>query len=419
MILTADIHCHSGYSGGVGKINLDKLYNNLSLKGINLYGSADILHPQWRKQLYETLYESEDGLFILKGYKKEPKTARIILEAEIVVTAPYIYDLNKRKSVHIIILFPSFNVVEQVAKIFSEHGMKINIGRPFIKFSSINHIEDFFSKLIEKFPLLEIIPAHIFTPDGILGGENPINSINEFFGDFTKDIHVLESGLSADPDMILSIDQLSDFLVISNSDAHSEALNRIGREYFAIEVQELSYSNFIKALREKRLLYTVEFKPEHGRYFLTGHRSDRHDNQKEIYFKCNDVPADLICPLCKKRMIAGVEYRVHLLKKSQYINTIKRKQKFYYSIPLIDIISVATGSSTASKKVEIIYRGIIEKIDYESNFYMLDDERFTKIINELKLDIGLKKALVSIRENKFKFEPEGFDGNYGKLIINN
>lgn len=445
MILNCDIHCHSGYSGGVGKISFDKLYENLKLKGINIYGSADVLHPLWRKNLKEALKEKEEGFFILKNYPNYRENnsiikyqkyngskffsvrdenfidkefiPRIILETEIVVTIPYFYDIKKRKVAHIIVLFPSFKVVEECAKIFQEFGVKLSIGRPFIKFETISQLEDFFENLFIRYPDIEIIPAHIFTPDGVLGGENPVESLAQFFGSFTGKIHALESGLSADPDMILSIEHLNNFAVISNSDAHSEALNRIGREFFALELSDMGYHNFISAIREKKIVYSVEFKPEHGRYYLTGHRENRHINNRAIFYNSEDVPKDFICPICHKKMIQGVEYRVNLLLQKNKGSKNLRRQKFYYSIPLMDIISSIKLYSVKSIKTKEIYSKIIDKIGFESNLYMIDEKEFIERIENIDIDDKVKKALYSIKKEKFKFDPPGFDGQYGKLIV--
>ncbi len=417
MILNCDIHCHSGYSGGVGKISLDKLYENLSLKGINLYGSADILHPRWKEYLKESLFESEKGLFILSKYKDNinPFLPRIILQTEVIITAPYFFDNKKRKVAHLLILFPSFEIVEDFIKICEKIDVKLNIGRPFIKFSTLNELEDFFLRIIDKYEDIEFIPAHILTPDGVMGGENPIDSLRQFFGIFSDKINALESGLSADPDMILGIENLSNYLVISNSDAHSEALNRIGREFFALDIEELNYHSIINSIRNKKLAFSVEFMPSHGRYYLTGHRAIRHKDNKEIYFTADKVPQDLICPYCHKKMIAGVEYRV--FKLSQKSNDNKRKQNFFYSIPLVDIISITLQSSIKSKKVEFTYRKIIEKIGFESNFYMLDKNNLVHLLDEMDIEKEVKNSLIKVKSNNFSFNPPGYDGEYGKLVI--
>jgi len=42
--------------------------------------------------------------------------------------------------------------------------------------------------------------------------------------------------------------------MISNSDCHSAALNRIGREFTVIETKEITYSSIISSLRQNTIL---------------------------------------------------------------------------------------------------------------------------------------------------------------------
>lgn len=460
MIVTADIHSHSGYSGGVGKIDFFRLTRNLTKKGINIFSSGDILHKKWRETLRDSLQELEAGLFIFKDaeensgqgnsdgfvdkfqdkilFDSESKLSRsetvkqkldlfeqsslnrprIILQTEIVASVPYIFDAKKRKSVHIILLFPNFEVVETVYKIFENKGVKLNIGRPFIRFSSISECENFFGNLCLQFADLEVIPAHIFTPDGIFGGENPIGGFEDFFGDFKDKIRCIESGLSADPSMIAKVPFLRNLTVISNSDAHSEGLNRVGREFFVLNLDHLDYQSFINAIRTRKIAFSVEFRPEHGRYFQTGHSEKRHKNGEDIHFMAEDVPEDLICPICGKKMIAGVEYRVFQLsdKNRKYdIEKMSSPQKFFYAIPLADIIASSIKIKSDSKKVLNYYEKIINKIGFESSIFIRSENEIKKLLSYIDIPDRLKDDILRVKNGKFCFDPPGYDGEYGRL----
>lgn len=460
VIVTADIHSHSGYSGGVGKIDFFRLTKNLTKKGINIFSSGDILHKKWRETLRDSLQELEAGLFVFKDseensgqgnsagfidkfqdkilFDSESKLSgsetvrqkldlfeqsslnrpRIILQTEIVASVPYIFDAKKRKSAHLILLFPDFEIVEKVYKIFENKGVKLNIGRPFIRFSSISECENFFGNLCLQFGDLEVIPAHIFTPDGIFGGENPIDRFEDFFGDFKDKIRCIESGLSADPLMIAKVPFLRNLTVISNSDAHSEGLNRVGREFFALNLDYLDYHNFINAIRTRKVAFSVEFRPEHGRYFHTGHSEKRHNNGENIHFIAEDVPEDLICPICGKKMTAGVEYRVFQLSgknKKNEIEKMDNPQKFFYSIPLADIIAASLKIKSDSKKVLNYYEKIINKIGFESSIFLKSDEQIKALITDIDIPDRLKDDILRVKNGKFCFDPQGFDGEYGRL----
>ena len=160
-------------------------------------------------------------------------------QAEVIVTMPYPHNPLKRKLFHMVILFRNRILIKDARKMFESAGSKLGIGRPFIKFESSGQMCDFFIRLKKNCNCL-LIPAHIMTPDGILGGKNPVESIEEIFGSETSLIDAVESGLSADPDMIKKIAGYLDVPVISSSDAHSAAFNRLGREFTELSVAEVS-----------------------------------------------------------------------------------------------------------------------------------------------------------------------------------
>ena len=133
------------------------------------------------------------------------------------------------------------------------------------------------NEIIAVHPEIEIIPAHIMTPDGVMGCKNMLSDIEEFYGSFLPNIHAVETGLSADPKLLEQIPKISHLTFISNSDCHSSALNRIGREFTVLDVEKVSYSDIIQALRNNKVVLTAEFNPAEGRYYRTGHAAKRHE----------------------------------------------------------------------------------------------------------------------------------------------
>ncbi len=54
MLINADLHIHSRFSGGVSEnMTLDVLSIESKKKGIQLLGTGDCLHPQWLKEIRE------------------------------------------------------------------------------------------------------------------------------------------------------------------------------------------------------------------------------------------------------------------------------------------------------------------------------------------------------------------------------
>ena len=131
---------------------------------------------------------------------------------------------------------------------FLSKGSKLGIGRPFVKFDSKGEMQQFFSEFKKNIPSL-LVPAHVVTPDGILGGKNPVDSVREIWGDEEVLLDALESGLSADPEMLSSVSAALSVPVISSSDAHSAAFNRLGREFTEIEADKADTSAVFDSIK--------------------------------------------------------------------------------------------------------------------------------------------------------------------------
>ena len=51
MNLVVDLHSHSPYAGASGKVDFERLRFVMGVKGIDIYGSGDILLEKWEKEL--------------------------------------------------------------------------------------------------------------------------------------------------------------------------------------------------------------------------------------------------------------------------------------------------------------------------------------------------------------------------------
>ena len=68
-------------------------------------------------------------------------------------------------------------------------GMKNTIGRPFIVSNSQHQLEDQLFQIADVHPLIEIIPAHVMTPDGILGSKNDLRAIGNIANKYNIAFH--------------------------------------------------------------------------------------------------------------------------------------------------------------------------------------------------------------------------------------
>ena len=419
MIINVDLHYHSGASGGVGKILLDDFYEIGPKKGINVIGTGDSLHEDWLKQLKSQLIEIENdkGLFYLNKGKK----ISFMLQTEVIFTC----SLGKgRKSVHVILFFPSFEAITKTIKLFEKWEVKNTIGRPFVKCENNEEVGDRLNKFLELDEYNEFIPAHVMTPSGVFGSQNPINFLEDFFGGATDNINCIETGLSADPIILGMIPEFDNIGFISNSDAHSVQLNRLGREFTTFEVKELSYHEIINNIRERKIIRTGEFHPTEGKFFLTGHRAGKKDHGTDYcVFSPKYTPKNGRCPICGKPLTIGVLERAFELTKAQNGNREygfipKKSQKFVHMVPLIEML--ATGyfkvKSIKSKKLVKLYNDIINLIGNECELWFKPDEEIKSNLED-QIDQEVIELILNVKNGQFHFNPLGYDGAYGNLVI--
>lgn len=365
----------------------------------------------------ERFIEVNDGTFALKGHEDGVK---FILQTELIFTCAV---SSGRKSVHIVFLFPSYEVIDKMWKLFDKWEVKNTIGRPFVLCADNKEVGDRILKIFDLDEYVEVIPAHVMTPNGVFGSKNPVYQLKDFFGEATDRIQILETGLSADIPVLSLISELDNKTLISNSDAHSPNLHRLGREFTSIEVKDLKYSSIIKSLRENNVLFTAEFNPTEGKYFLTGHRAGKQDhNTSYCTYSPKYVPKDGICPICGKKLTIGVLQQALEINKRQgdgreYGFMPKGRKKFVHMVPLIEIIGANLGIKTpTSKTVKAIYLDIVKAFGTECDLWLTEIDKIPKILENVVED-SLIDDIITIRNGDFCFAPPGYDGSYGELQI--
>ena len=415
MHINADLHSHSGYAGGVGNISLTAIDEMMTLKGIDVVGTGDCLHPNWSSYLEDHLKEVTDGVFSF-----EDRETKFILQSEVIMTCPV---TDGRKPVHTVLLFSSFDSIERCRTLLDLWDVKNTIGRPFIVCKNTEDVSHKLFSLYDIDSLIEIIPAHVLTPDGIYGSNRPITYMKEIFGEFSSHISAIETGLSADPGLLTYIPELKDMTWVSNSDAHSPHLHRMGREFTTFDVPSLSYSNIIHAIRKNAVVRTAEFHPAEGRYFLTGHRAHRKGHGDAYCFYSPDfVPADHICPICSKKLTVGVLERALILSREQEsgyspLQGNREKRNYITMIPLAEIIARGLGiSAITGKRVQREYQRIVEQTESECELWFMDEETIIDVLKGCTAD-RIFNAILSIKRGEFGFYPPGFDGSYGCLNL--
>ncbi|MFX1365805.1 MAG: endonuclease Q family protein [Promethearchaeota archaeon] len=396
MIKICDLHIHSKYSGGASKyIDIFKIASNCKLKGINIVGTGDCLHPLWRKELNNNLIEYSDGIFFT------PKVPDVffILQSEIEAIWN---NSSSVKKVHFILLFPNFEKLRESIIYLSKFGNLDREGRPKIYISAEKLIIGL--KSIDN--NIEIIPAHIFTPYyGVFGEKTHFNSVKEAFGVGMNYINSIETGLSSDPLMVRGISELNKVSVISNSDSHSTNFHRLGREATLLRFNRLNYQNLVDSIRRNSIIKTYELKPSQGKYYYNGHRPERH-NDKEDYFCSPKLNID-ICPYCKKKLTKGVLSRVQEL--NDQLNPFKLN--FQYIVPLLHLISIVLGGTEYDRDNLSVYKKLV--VENGGEYAIWEGKS-----NFDNIDENLIVAIDKIRKRKFWFMP-GHDSVYGSLQFEN
>lgn len=424
MRYVVDLHSHSGYAGGVGDISLETVAVTMARKGIHVFGVGDCLQPAWRERLESLLKtnKKEPGLFALDGAPAGTRAARFVLQTEVIFTNPVAS--GGRKGTHVVLLFPDFAAADDAIRLLRKWEVKLDMGRPFIKADSPDAVADRCRAFKAIDPSVMIIPAHVMTPQGVYGSDHPVDGLAEVFGDFAGEITTVETGLSADPALLALLPELDGRTFISNSDCHSGALNRVGREFTALDVAAPSYGEIVSALRGRRVLFTAEFNPAEGRYFLTGHRAglERHGGAY-CYFSPDRVPADGRCPICGKRLTVGVLDRLLYLSKKQSadgrgraLGSVQSPQKARALIPLVEVIAAGLGvKSVSSRKVIASYDAILHAVGTEMDLWDLAVPDMEKALRDIA-PAKVLTAIAQVTSGDFSFRP-GFDGQYGGLCL--
>lgn len=407
----ADFHIHSHFSIATSKKLVPEYLEYWArLKGINVIGTGDCVHPGWQQELAEKLEYCGNGLYKLKKeYRLEeskrlrhefiPDDVFFILTGE--VSSIYKRDGKVRK-VHNICVFPDMESLKKVQARLEDVGNIRSDGRPILGLDS----RVLLAMVLESSPQSFIIPAHIWTPwFSVLGSKSGFDSMEECYGDLTPEIFAVETGLSSDPEMNWRCSFLDRFRLVSNSDAHSP--EKLGREANLFDA-ELSYSAIYDALKYDRgFAGTIEFYPEEGKYHYDGHR-----NCGVVWNPLETVKNRGICPVCGKGVTKGVMYRVAELG-DRSVAPDSLKKEFYSITQLPDLLSeVMRQKSSSSKSVMAEYLRLISALGSEFHIYLDSDKRDLLSAGGELFAEGIRR----IRDGEVYLHG-GYDGEFGTVKV--
>ncbi|MBU2499399.1 MAG: UvrD-helicase domain-containing protein, partial [Proteobacteria bacterium] len=298
-------------------------------------------------------------------------------------------------------LLPDFDAALRLIERLKKIGNVSSDGRPILGLDA----RDLLEIVLEVSSRSFFIPAHIWTPwFSLFGSKSGFESLDECFADLSPHIHALETGLSSDPPMNRRLAALDDYLLVSNSDAHSPS--KLGREANIFDIP-LDYDRMIGAMIHKTGFEgTVEFFPEEGKYHFDGHRKCRvclHPSETRAHRGT--------CPNCGKPLTVGVLHRVFELSDRE---TPKPSKDFHSLIPLPEILSEILGCGPSAKKVTAMYDDLLVALGPELHILM------DTPLEEIEEAGGplLSEAIARMRKKQVVTQ-EGYDGEYGVIRLFN
>ena len=455
MELVIDLHLHSRFSRAVSqRMNLQNMYIWGRKKGLNVLSIADFTYPLWYKETKAQLVESQEGIYRLKREKEIEQEFNLPLRENDVgmhfmlsTEVSCIYGGRVKDGqagsyrIHCLILAPNYEIALKINKAFISRGFNLTAdGRPILGISA----RDLTEMLFEIDRKIVLIPCHIWTPwFSLYGSKGGYDRIADCFGNYSKYIFAVETGLSSDPSMNWRINELNSRSIVSFSDAHS--LEKMGREatvlrkknensqtsisklQSSINPSDITYSNIMNALvkgKEKtfEIGYTIEFYPEEGKYHYTGHR-----NCNVIQTPDETKKNGAICPVCKRELTVGVMHRVEELANSEERNFIKEtdaygtvwlrdkkgiRPPYVNLVPLLEILSEALNSGVSSQAVMNAYDNLISQFGSEHEILLRSPLEKIQTLAGVTIAEGIQK----VRERNIHINP-GYDNTYGVVEI--
>lgn len=371
MQYNADLHLHSCFSMATSpEMVPKKILAGCRTKGIHVVGSGDALHPVWR-EMWEPFLENEYKITVV------PQT-----------------EVEDSSRVHHLILMETFDQFAELQQRFTPAcGHLTTAGRPHLHLSG----EEIAREVHELGGMIG--PAHAFTPWTSLFAA--FDRPSECYGE--EEIEFCELGLSADSSYGAGIEEFAGVPFLSNSDAHSAAPEKLGREFTRLEMSALTVRGVLEAIRKGSVVLNAGFFPEEGKYNRTA--------CTRCYAQFSLAEAERLhwrCPADKGRIKIGVKER------AEQLSTIPPTDRPPYlkMVPLGEVIARVLGvSSPNTKKARALYSKFIEAFDNE--IAVLLEVPYDELV---KISPETAEAVLSMREARVTLIPGG-GGRYGSFTL--
>lgn len=386
MIINADLHIHSKYSGATSKdMTLEMIAHEAPLKGIQIMATGDCLHPKWLEQI-KSMKLVDEGTY-------ELFQTRFILSVEV----------EDKSRVHHLLYFPSISSAESFREKIKTHSKNIDSdGRPNVALSG----EDIAVLAYDVEALIG--PAHAFTPWTAMYAYH--DSLNQCYGELAEYISFVELGLSADTDYADKIEELHRLTFLTNSDSHSPHPVRLAREFTRFKVKEPTYKELAKAILRtggNKPVLNVGLPPQEGKYnesaCLACHTHYSLDEANRRRWKCS----------CGKKIKKGVKDRIGEMATFDSPHHPNHRPEYIHLVPLAEIIAKAVGIQTPFAKTVMKRWGELVKVfDNEIKVLLeVDYDDLSRVTTPAIVD-----AIQAFREQRIIIVPGG-GGLYGQIEL--
>lgn len=379
-----DLHIHIGRtkSGKPVKITASKSltltnivdYSN-RVKGLNIVGIIDSHSPEVIEELRGCIHKGE-AKELTGGGIQFSNGIVLILGSEL-----EIYHESCNGPFHVLTYFPTIEAMVTFSKWLSERVTNITLSTQRV-YENSDSIQLKVKDLNGIF-----IPAHAFTPHKGIYGKGVQKSLTEVFQ--LSDIDAIELGLSSDTNLVNGIAELSNISFVSNSDAHS--LEKIGREYQLVQMEEPSFNELVLALHHKKgrmIVKNFGLHPRLGKYY--------HTSCEQCF---THVGEQTVCPKCSSSKITkGVFERLEELNDPNHKKV--NRPPYVHQVPLEFIPKL--GPKTLMKLRD--YFGNEMNIIHHTSLSQLKE-----VVSE-----PVAKAIVLSRTGELSISAGGA-GKYGKV----
>ena len=386
MIINADLHIHSRFSGATSdKMNIRTISIEAPRKGIDVVATGDCLNNNWLKEI-KSCSVVDDGTL-------EMNNTRFILSTEV----------EDRKRVHHLLYFPSFSAVSEFKEKIKNSSKNLETdGRPNVNMGGLE-----LATIAKDYDIL-IGPAHAFTPWTAMYAYHP--TLDDCYGELSNYVSFVELGLSADTNYADTIQELHRLTFLTNSDCHSPHPVRLAREFNRFEVKDATYDEIKKAILRtngNKPVLNVGLPPEEGKYNESACISCfTHYTLEEAIrrrWKCS----------CGKRIKKGVKDRIREMATYKEPIHPDHRPPYIHLIPLAEIITKAIGQrSPFTQAVSKRWNELISVFKNEINVLLDSDlEEIRKVTIPAIAD-----AIQAFREKRVIISPGG-GGKYGTIEL--